>query len=101
MTSATTEKCSAEPSMVAAHYETLRRAALGGALPPEARTGLVLFLRRGLWGWARMLAAAGTSPPPIRPTSSGSTAPHKGRGVIYVFASMAMNATYNDTRRAP
>ena len=36
----------------------LRMAALGEALPPEARSGLVLFLRRGMWAWARTLAAA-------------------------------------------
>ena len=87
--------------MVAAHYETLRMAALGDALPPEARSGLVLFLRRGMWGWARMLAPAGASQPPTRPTSSSSTASHERSGVIHVFASMAMNAAHNNHRRAP
>src|SRR5215467_12295714 len=27
-------------------------AGLGEALPPAARSGLMLFLRRGMWGWA-------------------------------------------------
>jgi hypothetical protein len=42
--------------MVVAQYEALRGAALGDALPPEARTGLLLFLRGGMWGWARAVA---------------------------------------------
>src|ERR1700738_870680 len=46
---------SPEPSNVMTQYETLRSAALGEALPPEARAGLMLFLRRGLWGWARVM----------------------------------------------
>ena len=37
-------------------------AALGQALPPEARCGLMLFLRRGMWGWARVMATAGREP---------------------------------------
>ena len=41
--------------MVAARYETLRRAALGQPLPLEARSGLALLLRRGMWSWARAL----------------------------------------------
>jgi hypothetical protein len=36
---------------IATHYETLRAAALGNALPPEARAGLMLFLHAGMWGW--------------------------------------------------
>ena len=38
-------------------YETLRAAALGNALPPEARAGLMLFLHTGLWGWTRAVTA--------------------------------------------
>ena len=38
-----------------AEYEVLRMAALGEALPPMARSGLMLFLRRGMWGWAQTL----------------------------------------------
>ena len=83
--------------MVAANYEALRMAALGDVLPLEARSGLALFLRRGMWGWARTLAAAGASQPPIRPLSPSSTAAaHECSGVIHVFASMVMNAAHND-----
>jgi hypothetical protein len=55
MTSA--KATSAEPSHLVTQYETLRRTAFGAALPPEARAGLLVFLRRGLWGWARAVAA--------------------------------------------
>ena len=41
---------------VAHDYETLRTAAHGDALAFEARNGLALFLRRGMWGWARAVS---------------------------------------------
>jgi len=34
---------------------------LGHALAPEARWGLLLFLRRGMWGWAQVIGSAGAS----------------------------------------
>jgi hypothetical protein len=40
---------SAESGNVVMQYETLRKAALGDALPPDARAGLMLFLQRGMW----------------------------------------------------
>lgn len=49
-------------SAIAARYELLRGAVLGEALPIEARSGLALLLRRGMWSWARALAAATNSP---------------------------------------
>jgi hypothetical protein len=84
---------SAGPSSVTAQYETLRRAALGQALSPEARYGLMLFLRRGMWGWARAVAMASTSV--SQPSCSPSlnwTASDEYKAVIHVFAAMAMNA---------
>jgi hypothetical protein len=58
---------SAERSIVVNQYETLRGAALGGALPPESRSGLMIFLLRGMWGWARRaVAAKGTFEPPVK-----------------------------------
>lgn len=76
---------------VALRYEALRNAALGHVLSPEARSGLLLFLRRGMWGWARVLATAGTSPPqPIRATSSSFPTAEESRTVIHIFAAMAM-----------
>jgi len=75
-----------------AQYEALRNAALGQALPAEARSGLLLFLRRGLWGWAQVLAAAGASPPPEprRQAPSSFPAREEFATVIHIFAAMAM-----------
>ena len=71
-------------------YESLRGAALGAALPPEARAGLALFLRRGMWSWTRVLATASVSRQSIWPAASDSTAPHERKAVIQLFAAMAM-----------
>ncbi len=86
-----TEPCSAPPSAIAAQYETLRSAALGEVLPPEARSGLMLFLRRGMWGWARTLPAPEGRSPSFRTPSSSPTALCEGRALIHVFAALAMN----------
>ena len=40
---------------IVAQYETLRSAMLGEALAPVARSGLIVFLRHGMWEWARTL----------------------------------------------
>jgi hypothetical protein len=65
-------------------------AALGEALPPAARSGLMLFLRRGMWGWAQTLAAA--SPVPQSVASPTPPVPCNGRtAVVYVLATMAMS----------
>ena len=79
-------------SDVVAQYETLRDAALARALAPEARSGLLIFLRRGLWGWARVLAASRASPPPEpRPLLSFS-AGEESRDVIHILAAIAIGA---------
>lgn len=84
---------------VALQYESLRNAALGHALSPEARSGLLLFLRRGMWGWARVLATAGASPPqPIRATSLSFPMGEESRTVIHIFAAMAMNTEHRGMR---
>jgi hypothetical protein len=36
-------------------YEILRAAALGAVLPPEARSGLIILLHRGMWAWTRAI----------------------------------------------
>ena len=74
-------------------YETLRGAALGGVLPPEARYGLMLFLRRGMWGWTRAIAIGSAE---VLQQRSGSrslswTASNEHIAVVHVFAAMAMN----------
>jgi hypothetical protein len=95
----TVDNRSAElPAQIAAQYETLRMAALGEPLPPEARGGLGLFLRRGMWGWARALTVAKDAERPTRLSSSNSTASaHQHRAVIQVFAAMVLNT---NNRRA-
>ena len=82
---------------MAAKYEALRVAALGQALPPEARSGLALLLRRGMWGWARALAPATAAEQPICSSSPKSTAACQHSAVIQILAAMVMNA---NNRRA-
>ncbi len=84
------EPCAAVPSTVAAQYETLRMVALGEAVPPEARSGLMLFLSRGMWGWARTLAAQSVRIEPGPSPSPSSTAPSEREAVIRVLAAMAI-----------
>jgi hypothetical protein len=87
------ENASAEPpSIVVTQYETLRRAALGEVLPPEARSGLTLFLRRGMWAWARAIATARAPQQPARSPASSWTAPEGYEAIIHVFAAMVIHA---------
>jgi hypothetical protein len=85
---------SAQSLAVAMHYETLRKAALGDVLPPEARGGLMLFLRRGMWGWAQAVAGmcALQQPTGFRPSDWKPLEEH--RGVIHILAAMTINANY-------
>ena len=48
-----------------ARYEALRLGALGQAIAPEARAGLMVFLRRGMWAWAQRVVIE----PPPRPAA--------------------------------
>jgi len=90
MTAAMREYSTLPPTIVV-RYEALRIAALGGALPSEARSGLMLFLRRGMWGWGRILASASPAQEPIHAPSVTQTAYCERSAVIHVFAAMAMN----------
>jgi hypothetical protein len=81
-------------SSIVAQYETLRSAALGHALPPEARAGLLLFLRRGMWGWARLASMPGATPPPRCKVPSSFPAAKESRAVIHIFAALAMSARH-------
>jgi hypothetical protein len=54
----------------------------------------MLFLGRGMWGWAQAMVIAGASmsqqpsyPPALNCASSGES-----RTLIHIFAAMAMNA---------
>jgi hypothetical protein len=81
---------------VVSQYEALRDAALGHPLPPEARYRLLLFLRRGMWGWARVMAVPGTNvkQEPRQGASLRFAAADESRAVIHAFAAMAMNAEH-------
>lgn len=92
----TTAAPAAPPTAVVARYESLRSAMLGEALPPDARSGLVVFLHRGMWGWARALSV---EPVRLEPIPSRSLAPPSDRrAIVCLLAGMAM-AIHN--RRAP
>ncbi len=84
------EGCAAAPSSVAAQYEMLRMAALGEAAPPEARSGLMLVLSRGMWGWARALVAQSVRVEPSPAPSPSLTAPSERQAFIHVLAAMAI-----------
>ncbi|MDH3659449.1 MAG: hypothetical protein OEU92_05355 [Alphaproteobacteria bacterium] len=84
------------PTAIVARYERLRSAMLGEALPPDARSGLIVFLHRGLWRWVRMLAS---EPARLDPIPSRSSMPEEfieDRAVIGLLAGMAM--AINDRR---
>jgi hypothetical protein len=81
---------SVEGSGVVSQYETLRGSALGGALPPEGRAGLLLFLRRGMWGWARAAATMSAFERPTGPRPPEWKAPAESRTVIHILAAMAI-----------
>lgn len=98
MTPGPAEPYFAHSATAAAQYETLRMAAFGQPLPPEARSGLMLFLRRGMWAWVQALAAVGACETPTRGPSFSPTAPGERQDVIYVLAAMTAN-TLN--RRTP
>jgi len=85
------------PSM-AGQYERLRRAALGEPLPPDARCGLLLFLRRGMWAWTQALATATRTPLPPQDLPASVSRPSDVTGVIQVFAAIALASPH---RSAP
>lgn len=86
-------RSSTPSSTIVAQYEMLRSAILGEALPPEARSGLIVFFRHGMWEWARTLTLGtlGREPLHVSPSSSSHpTEPGERRAVIHLLATMAM-----------
>ena len=75
-------------------YEILRAAALGTALPPEARSGLTILLHRGMWAWVRTIVRApGQCPSVAVPPAVGlpiADATSERRTVICLLAAMVM-----------
>ena len=70
-------------------YETLRAAAFGERLPIEARSGLALLQRRGMWAWAQVAAAPSAQPSTARPSAPRSTTVGDQRTVVRLFAALA------------
>jgi hypothetical protein len=91
MTPTASESCSIDPTELRVRYETLRMAALGGPLAPEARAGLALFLRRGMWGWARTVLTSAPEGPTDKPSPAASRALDAREAVVRLLAQMAMN----------
>ena len=88
-----------DPPAVAAQYETLRSAALGEPLPPEARHGLLLFRRRGMWAWTQAVATtASAPPPPARFPCAAASSLQPLRAVIQLFAAMALSSNHRSTQ---
>jgi hypothetical protein len=77
--------------MVVAQYEALRGTVLGDALAPEARAGLLLFLRRGMCGWARVVATRNAPQRPAGTQPSTWTMPEEHRAVVHILAAMAIH----------
>ena len=75
-------------------YEILRAAALGTALPPEARSGLTILLHRGMWAWVRAIARAPGQPPSafVPPTVDlpVTDKTSEQRTIICILAAMVM-----------
>jgi hypothetical protein len=92
MTSAKND--STEPGKVVTQYETLRTAALGGALPPDARAGMMLFLRRGMWGWSCALATRMTTELPTGSRPANWNPPEECRTIVHIFAAMAIRISF-------
>jgi hypothetical protein len=81
---------------VTEEYEMLRGVSGGDRLPLEARSGLALLLRRGMWAWARGAATPSATPKPARSFLASSTATNdEQRAVVRLFAAMAMKASNN------
>ena len=73
-------------------YEALRMAALGERLPLEARSGLMLFLRRGMWAWAQVEAAPRPVPQAAQSARPLSAVDEGQRAVVHLFAAIAMRS---------
>ncbi len=72
--------------MLVARYEALRGAVLGEILQPEARAGLLLFLRRGMCGWARALPTMHAPQRSVGSRTSSLPIPERHRAVVHIFA---------------
>ena len=83
-----------------AQYELLRAAALGEETAAEARSGLTVLLRQGMWSWTRVITREQTPQRAIAPSPqpSQSDQSRDRRAVIHLLAALAM--TLSDRRTA-
>jgi uncharacterized protein YbjT (DUF2867 family) len=89
------------PHILQSQYELLRAAALGEETAAEARSGLTVLLRQGMWSWSCVIArgqAAQEASAPFAPRPSRSDQSHDRRAVIHLLAALAM--TLSDRRTA-
>jgi hypothetical protein len=80
---------------VLSRYEALRGGALGQPVGPDARSGLALLLRSGMWAWAQVMATA----PSTRTTPRGAdpVALERPSAFVRLLADM----TLANVRRTP
>ena len=97
MTGAAVNPAAAQVAVVA-RYERLRSAMLGEALPPDARSGLIIFLQRGMWRWLCMSPVETAKLGSVPSRSPASEHGSERRAIICLLAGMAMAI---DARRAP
>ena len=81
---------SIHPTAIVARYERLRSAMLGEALPPDARSGLIVFLHRGMWRWVCTLASEPARLDPIPSRSSMPAELVERRAVVGLLAGAAI-----------
>ena len=75
---------------IVARYERLRAAMLGEPLPAEARSGLIVLLRRGMWSWARVAPIEPTTPQPASSRLSAPSQLVERHAIVRLLAGMAM-----------
>jgi hypothetical protein len=66
-------------------------AAHGEPLPPKDRSGLLLFLRRGMWGWAQTLVAASSAQEPAHAPPLMRRVCDQRAAVVHLLATMAIS----------
>jgi len=66
-------------------------AALGEALQPQSRSGLTLFLRRGMSAWARALTDESLVQRPSHRPSFARAECFEPQSIIHILAAMAIN----------
>ncbi len=97
-----TEFMPASPAhILQAQYELLRAAALGEETAVEARSGLTVLLRQGMWSWTRVITQGQTpqgASAPFAPQPSRSDQSPDRRAIVHLLAALAM--TLSDRRTA-